>query len=144
MGAGCSIRLLVAGRETTRSFTLGVVLDLENPAHAAQDAITPAFVVPVEDGPPSIGPSGWLAQADSKNVVISHLEFVEKTAGDRGWGLAFHLLETGGHATRCRLRLVPQPVLGPPGRLSGRHDHRPHDPGRRGADRLYAVRAGAG
>jgi alpha-mannosidase len=103
--------LLVAGRESSRSFTMGVVLDLENPAYAAQEVITPAPVVAVEDGPPSIGPSGWLAQADSKNVVISHLEFVEKTGTDRAWGLAFHLLETGGHATRCRLRLFRNPSL---------------------------------
>ena len=101
--------LLIAGCESTRSFSLGVVLDLENPAHAALEAITPASVVPVEDGPPLIGPSGWLAQVDSKNVVISQLEFVEQTGTDRGWGLAFHLLETGGHATRCRLRLFRNP-----------------------------------
>ena len=50
---------------------------------------TPAFVVPVEDGPPPNGPTGWLAQADSKNVVISHLEFLEQTGSDRGWGLGF-------------------------------------------------------
>ena len=101
--------LLIAGQETSRSFALGVVLDLENPAHAAQEVLTPAPVVPVDDGPPSVGPSGWLAQADSKNVVISRVEFVEKTGTDRAWGLAFHLLETGGHATRCRLRLFRSP-----------------------------------
>ena len=101
--------LLIAGRETARSFSVGVVLDLENPAHAAQESITPALVVPVEGGPPLMGPSGWLAQADSKNVVISRLEFVEKTGTDRAWGLAFHLLETTGHATRCRLRLFRNP-----------------------------------
>ena len=61
--------LLVAGMESTRSFTLGVVLDLEHPFHAAQDLITPALVVPIEDGPPSIGASGWLAQVDSKGVA---------------------------------------------------------------------------
>jgi alpha-mannosidase len=101
--------LLIAGRESTRSFSLGVVLDLENPAHAAQERMTPAPVIPVEDGPPSIGPTGWLAQADSKNVVISRVEFVEKTETERSWGLAFHLLETAGHATRCRLRLFRNP-----------------------------------
>jgi alpha-mannosidase len=108
-GARMLDTLLIAGRESTRSFSLGVVLDLENPAHAAQEIITPAPVVSVEDGPPSVGPSGWLAQADSKNVVISRVEFVEKTGTDRAWGLAFHLLETGGHATRCRLRLFRSP-----------------------------------
>jgi alpha-mannosidase len=101
--------LLIAGLESNRSFEFGVVLDLENPAHAAVDAITPAFVVPVENGPPPNGPTGWLAQVDSKNVVITHLEFIEQTGNDRGWGLAFHLLETSGHSTRCRLRLFRNP-----------------------------------
>jgi alpha-mannosidase len=101
--------LLVAGFESTRTFSLGVALDLENPAQAAQELITPAFVVQVENGPPSVGPTGWLVQVDSKNVVISQLQFVEHTGGDRGWGLAFNLLETGGHAMRCRLRLFRNP-----------------------------------
>jgi alpha-mannosidase len=101
--------LLIAGCESMRSFSFGTVLDLENPAHAAQEVMMPAPVIPVEDGPPLIGPSGWLAQADSKNVVISRLEFVERTGTDRAWGLAFHLLETAGHATRCRLRLFRNP-----------------------------------
>ena len=101
--------LLIAGRERARSFSVGAVLDLENPAHTAQESMTPALVVPVEGGPPSMGPSGWLAQADSKNVLISRLEFVDKTGTDRSWGLAFHLLETSGHATRCRLRLFRNP-----------------------------------
>jgi alpha-mannosidase len=101
--------LLIAGRESNRSFRLGVVLDLENPAHAAQEMIIPVFVVPSEGGPPSIGPSGWLAQADSKNVVISRLEFAENPGAEQSWGLAFHLLETSGHATRCRLRLFRSP-----------------------------------
>jgi alpha-mannosidase len=101
--------LLIAGLESTRSFSLGVVLDMENPAHAAVDAIAPALVSCVDGGPPQSGASGWLAQADSKNVVITRLEFLEHTEIDREWGLAFHVLETSGHATRCRLRLFRSP-----------------------------------
>ena len=37
MGRRMLDTLLIAGRESTRSFSLGVVLDLENPAHAAQE-----------------------------------------------------------------------------------------------------------
>ena len=80
--------LLVAGMESTRSFTLGVVLDLEHPFHAAQDLLAPALVVPIEDGPPSIGASGWLAQVDHKGVAVSHVEFVERdraTAAAGAW-----------------------------------------------------------
>jgi alpha-mannosidase len=101
--------LLVAGLESARSFSFGVVLDLENPSHAVQDFLTPALVIPVELGPPQAGPTGWFARADSKNVLISHIEFIEQTGNERGWGLAMHLLETSGHATRCRLRFFRNP-----------------------------------
>ncbi|MFI5457636.1 MAG: glycosyl hydrolase family 38 [Isosphaerales bacterium] len=102
--------LLVAGSEVGRSFSLGVVLDLEYPFHAAQDGITPATVVPVSDGPPAAGTTGWLAKIDHKGIAISHLEFAGTTGGDRGWGLVFHLLETNGQAGRCRLRLFRNPT----------------------------------
>jgi alpha-mannosidase len=101
--------LLVAGAETCRTFDLGVVLDLEYPFHAAQDLITPMVVVPTDDGPPALGVTGWLALLDHKNVAISRVEFTEN-AGDRGWGLVFHLLETAGQSGRCRLRLFRNPT----------------------------------
>jgi alpha-mannosidase len=101
--------VLVAGLESNRSFTLGIVLDLENPACALVDAITPAPVILVENGPPPNGPTGWLVHVDSKNVVISRLEFIEEAGNNCGWGLAFHLLETSGHSTRCKLRLFRNP-----------------------------------
>ena len=101
--------LLIAGAETCRSFTLGVVMDQEYPFHAAQEFITPAVVVATADGPPALGIAGWLAQLDHKNVVISQVEFTEN-AGDRGWGLVFHLLETAGRSCRCRLRLFHNPT----------------------------------
>jgi len=101
--------LLVAGRESTRSFTLGAVLDLEHPFHAAQDLLAPALVVPIDDGPPAIGSTGWLAQVDHKGVAVSHVGFVKETSDGRGWGLIFHLLETNGNSARCRLRLFRDP-----------------------------------
>jgi alpha-mannosidase len=101
--------LLVAGGETCRSFALGVVLDLEYPFQAAQDFVSPPAVVPTEDGPPTLGVAGWLARIDHQNVAISRVEFTEN-AGDRGWGLVFHLLETAGQSGRCRLRLFRNPT----------------------------------
>jgi alpha-mannosidase len=100
--------LLLAGRETCRSFTVGVVLDLEYPFQAAQDFVTPPDVVATDDGPPALGVAGWLARIDRQNVAISRVEFAEN-AGDRGWGLVFHLLETAGQSGRCRLRLFRNP-----------------------------------
>ncbi|MGP0069420.1 MAG: glycosyl hydrolase family 38 [Isosphaeraceae bacterium] len=101
--------LLIAGSETCRSFSMGVVLDLEYPFHAAQEMIAPAVVVPTDQGPPALGITGWLAHLDHKNVVISRVEFTEN-AGDRGWGLVFHVLETAGQSGRCRLRLFRDPT----------------------------------
>ena len=101
--------LLVAGAESSRSFTLGVVLDLEHPFHAAQDLIAPPLVVPIDDGPPSLGASGWLARIDRKGVAVSHVGFANTTGEGRSWGLVFHLLETAGTAGRCRLRLFRNP-----------------------------------
>jgi alpha-mannosidase len=101
--------LLVTGRETARNFKLGVVLDLEHPFQAATDFIAPAFVVPTDAGPPRTGPTGWLFQVDSKAVAISRVEYVPSAAEGRGWGLAFHMLETAGQPVRCRLRTFRPP-----------------------------------
>jgi alpha-mannosidase len=109
-GARMLDTLLVAGRESNRSFKLGVALDQEHPFRAAADLITPALVVPTEDGPPPTGPSGWLAQLDHKAVVVTRIEFAETTVDHRPWGLVFHLLETSGQAARCRLRLFRNPA----------------------------------
>ena len=104
--------LLVAGRESARTFRLGVALDLEHPFHAAFDLTAPAFVVATDAGPPRTGPTGWLFQLDSKAVAVTKIEFAESsTSGDgRGWGVIFHLVETAGHAARCRLRSFRNPL----------------------------------
>jgi alpha-mannosidase len=102
--------LLIAGSETPRSFSLGVALELEYPFHAAQDALTPATVVPMDDGPPAAGNTGWLAKIDRKGIAVSHMEFVEAVGEGKGWGLIFHLLDTTGQAGRCRLRLFRNPI----------------------------------
>ena len=103
--------LLIAGAEATRSFRLGVVLDEEHPFRAAQDFLAPPMVVPVDDGPPAIGTTGWLARIDHAAVAVSRVEFVSETDGDRGWALVFHVLETTGSAARCRLRLFRNPTF---------------------------------
>jgi alpha-mannosidase len=101
--------LLIAGLESSRSFRLGVALDLEHPFHAASDLLAPALVVPIDHGPPALGTSGWLVQIDNKGVAVSHVEFASATGDGRGWGLIFHLLESVGQACRCRLRLFRNP-----------------------------------
>jgi alpha-mannosidase len=101
---------LVAGSETARTFRMGVVLDLEHPFQASLDMITPAFVVPASHGPPAAGTRGWLIQLDRKTVVVTHVGFVEATGEGRSWGLVFHLLETSGQSSRCRIRCFRNPT----------------------------------
>jgi alpha-mannosidase len=109
-GARMLDTLLIAGRESARSFRLGVVLDQEYPCHAAFDLITPAAVAPTEAGPPATGTSGWLFQLDNKAVAVTRVEHVDPSGNGRGWGIAFHLLETSGRPVRCRLRTFRNPV----------------------------------
>lgn len=102
--------LLVAGRETRRAFELGVVLDLEHPFHAALDQTGPVYVVPVETGPPRAGPAGWFFLVDHRAVAVTRVAYLDRSGDGRGWGLAFHLLETAGRPARCRLRLFRTPL----------------------------------
>ncbi len=109
-GARMLDTILIAGREECRHFRLGVVLDLEHPFHAAQDFNTPALVLPTESGPPRPGPAGWFFHIDNKAVAVSRVEPVEHSGDGRGWGVAFHVLETAGRPARCRLRLLRNPI----------------------------------
>ena len=54
------------------------------------------------------GLAGWLVQIDHKTVAITRVEFAEN-AGERGWGLVFHLLETAGRrpAAGCGSSATP-------------------------------------
>ena len=104
--------LLIAGRETARSFSVGVALELEHPFQAAIDFLAPSYVVPTEQGPPNPAATGWLYQIDHKSVAVTRVEYVPATDDGRGWGLAFHLLETAGRSARCRLRTFRNPSWG--------------------------------
>ena len=103
--------ILLAGAETARAFRLGVALDLEHPAHGVQDFNGPAFVVPTDAGPPRTGPTGWFFRVDNRAVAATRIEYLPDSGDGRGWGLAFHLLETAGRACRCRLRLLRDPIV---------------------------------
>jgi alpha-mannosidase len=102
--------LLIAGKESARTFHLGVALDIEHPWQATTDAIAPAFVVPTSAGPPKTGPAGWLVAADNKAIAIVGVSYLEDSGDGRGWGLAITLLETAGRAARCKVRLFRDPT----------------------------------
>jgi alpha-mannosidase len=87
-----------------------VALDLEYPFQAALDLVSPALVVPTEAGAPRTGPAGWFFQLDNKAVAVTRLSYADPSGDGRGWGVAFHLLETSGRPARCRLRTFRPPV----------------------------------
>jgi alpha-mannosidase len=101
--------LLIAGRESARQFQLGVAPDLDHPFHASLDQNSPALVVPIDGGPPRNGPVGWFFRLDHKAIAVTRVELLPDAEG-RGLALAFHLVETEGHAARFRLRLVRNPT----------------------------------
>ncbi len=102
--------ILLAGREQSRVFRLGVALDLEHSWHAAVDNLAPAFVVPTDAGPPKTGPAGWLLTVDNKAVSIVSVSYLDRSGDGRGWGLSITLLETSGRATRCKVRTFRDPT----------------------------------
>jgi alpha-mannosidase len=102
--------LLIAGRETCRRFRLGVVLDREHPFQPVLDLTSPAIVVGTDQGPPRAGLTGWFFQMDHKAVAVTRVQALPSSGDGRGWGVAFHLLETAGNPARCRLRLFRAPI----------------------------------
>ena len=103
-GARMLDTLLVAGSETGRTFSLGVNLNVEHAFGSILDALTPPTVVPTRSTLPPSSLVGWLLQVDHKTVALARLVFAPKTNEGHGWGLIADLIETSGHAARCRLK----------------------------------------
>lgn len=102
--------LLIAGRESARVFRFGLALDVEPTFRAIQDHAAPAYVVPTRAGVPGPGPAGWFAHLDHAGVAVTRVETAVPIGMEQGWGLVFHLVETQGRPSRCKLRLVRDPI----------------------------------
>jgi len=74
--------ILAAPGETASQFDVFIGLDRPHPAQAAQGAASPVAVVPVDRGPPSVGPTGWLAHLDSPDLIVTALRPAGPTAVD--------------------------------------------------------------
>jgi alpha-mannosidase len=96
--------VLITEGETARSFELAIALDREQPAQTALGIISPAPAVLCQQGPPHIGPSGWLFHLDAPNVLLSSLRPAE------GDGVVATLLELVGHGGQAALRCVRNPA----------------------------------
>lgn len=95
--------LLPAG-ETATQFELFIGLDRPHPAQAAQSAVSPVAVVPLDRGPPAVGPSGWLAHLDLSDLVVTSL----RPSGERA--VEVRLLDVGGHGGSATLRWARPPA----------------------------------
>lgn len=102
-GRMLDVLLLVEG-ETARAFDLTVGIDREQPMQTALGVVSPVAVVPMTQGPPRVGASGWLFHLDAPNVVLTTLR---PAPGD---AVLATLLETANHAGPATLRCVRDPV----------------------------------
>ncbi|MBI3864583.1 MAG: hypothetical protein HY290_22095 [Planctomycetia bacterium] len=122
--------ILVVQRETERNFRFTIAVDQEYPMQAALDAMTPAVVVPTQNGPPKSGAAGWLFHLATRQVqIVQMLPLVaepppanpDTEGGDlpapaspatpgAGSGCALRLVETEGRPVRARLRSFRTPV----------------------------------
>jgi hypothetical protein len=103
-GARMLDMILVPPGETCRSFSIAVALERDHPAQTAWGLISPVVAVPVERGPPHIGPTGWLAHLDSANLMLTSLR-----PADDGHGVIARLLEVGGTSGSAALRFARNP-----------------------------------
>ncbi len=104
--------LLVVRGETARRFTLGIGVDLPQPAAAALEFITPQ-TVSFDAGPSPTHTSGWFFHLGAKNVVATHWRPLAAANPDDPslsgaaapvLGFRTRLLETAGRSGRVILR----------------------------------------
>lgn len=90
--------LLIVHGETQREFRMGVCLDSAYPAQMAVDFMTTPAMTPVLWNGASQKPlTGWMMQADRRNVLITHWETTPS-------GAIVRLTETQGRRCVTRLR----------------------------------------
>lgn len=100
--------LLIVRGETARRFELAVGVDLEHPAAAAFDRLTPP-AVHWETAAPAERGSGWFFHVGTKNLAATHWrplvdESDETERPPQVVGFAVRLLEVGGQAGQVPLR----------------------------------------
>jgi hypothetical protein len=97
--------ILVTEGETATTFDLALSLDREQPMQTAWGLTSPVLAVPVEKGPPHIGPTGWLFHLDAPNLLMTSLT---AEPGEMPAVVA-RMLELSGHAGAAELRCPRDP-----------------------------------
>jgi hypothetical protein len=97
--------LLIPPGETARSFMLALSLDREHPAQTAWGLISPIVAIPVDRGPPHVGPSGWLAHLDAPNLMVTAFRPDSQRSA-----IIVRMLEVSGFAGAATLRVARNPT----------------------------------
>jgi hypothetical protein len=97
--------ILVPPGETATTFDLALCLDREQPMQTAWGFTSPMLAVPVDKGPPHIGPTGWLFHLDAPNLLMTSL------TAEPGEAVAVvaRMLELNGTAGAAELRCPRDP-----------------------------------
>ncbi|MCS7015938.1 MAG: hypothetical protein NZM42_07460, partial [Gemmatales bacterium] len=98
--------VLICPGERSRVFELALSLESGEPGQLALEWLTPNLSIPVSQGPPHVGTTGWLAWLDAENVALLSLRVPED--GSAAW--LVRLQETRGVATECSLRCPRNPL----------------------------------
>lgn len=99
--------LLRPAGETAKTFMLHLGIDREMPYQTAQGLLSPSIAVPLTQGPPAVGPSGWLFHVDATNLVLTSMRPAAGEAGTCGAILQF--IETAGTSGMAEIRCVRDP-----------------------------------
>jgi alpha-mannosidase len=98
--------LLVCEGERARAFELGIGVDREQPMQTALGVVSPVAVVPLEQGPPHVGATGWLYHLDASNVLLTSL----RPVADHENALVATMLECSSAGGQAQFRCVRDPV----------------------------------
>jgi hypothetical protein len=97
--------ILVPEAESAHTFDLALGLDRDQPMQTAWGLCSPVIVVPVEKGPPHVGPSGWLFHLDAPNLLLTSLRAVPDAAA-----VTATLLECAAFTGSAELRCPRDPT----------------------------------
>jgi hypothetical protein len=98
--------ILVPPGESGKVFDLALGLDREQPMQTAWGLTSPVLAVPVEKGPPHIGPTGWLFHLDAPNLLMTSLTAEPGEAA----AVVARMLELTGFAGAAELRCPRDPA----------------------------------
>jgi alpha-mannosidase len=98
--------LLICEGEEGRVFELGIGLDREQPMQTALGLVSPVAVVPLAQGPPHVGATGWLYHLDAPQVLLTSL----RPTVDHDNGLVATMVECTGVGGLAQFRCARNPV----------------------------------